>query len=811
MKPFSATTEPVSPAGSGPAVEVCNFLYLGEYVSDAKGHWFAKHKNRLIAMAICVAIIGGCLTVLVRHYQRPAFSEDLVAMVENFLLDWRFLQRGEIKPSGKVGILAIDEKSLQKFGRWPIARKDYEPAFKNLKKLGVEWIGFDVVWSEPERPLLQDVMTNVEQIKLADGKNLKATVDDQVARIEEAMAASYGDQAVARMVSDYEKIVMGYFYYANKEEAKALGDNPFRGLDDMMGSAIEALILPDGMDLSSYPGLRAHAIVGNTPYIAKHAQNFAFFNNESDSDAIMRWVTLVREVNGNLMPSLSLKMASKILGREIVTFFDNVGITEISLMNPEDDQDLVKIPVDHHGYGRILINHYGPDKTLKHYSLADAYDNKFTDEQRQQLKGMSMILGPTAIAINDQRANPFDAGLNGVENHAAVVDNILSSKYMRRTEKIYMIELMVVLGVGIFFAPVMVFGKAAFSGMAALLFMVGYYYFDKYFWFNRGEWVYIGMPLVEISFLFIGTTLYKYMTEERERKRLKGAFSLYLSPEYIDQMMEDPDALKLGGEKKELTVFFSDVRGFTTISERLTPEKLCEFMNDYFTPMTSIIMSSKGCLDKYIGDAIMAFWGAPIPLPNHADIAVKAAIEMLFALDKLRGELVAKGFPAVDIGIGLNTGPMSVGNMGSGERFTYTVMGDNVNLASRIEGLTKEYGIKLMISEYTRRQLTDNSILVRDLDDIRVQGKHEPVKVFEAMRPDILPKESAIRDLIGEFELGRAAYRSQKWDEANKHFMKCLTIRPDDGPTDLFLKRIAEMKAAGAQENWDGVYVFTHK
>lgn len=780
-------------------------------MSEAKANWFAKHKNKLIAFGICFAIIGSCLTILVRHYQRPAFSEDLVAMVENFFLDWRFLQRGEIKPSGKVGILAIDEKSLQKFGRWPIARKDYEPAFKNLKKLGVEWIGFDVVWSEPERPLLQDVMANVEKLKSARGPALKTTLDAEIARIEAAYAASYGDQAVARMVSDYEKVVLGYFYYANREEAKALGENPFRGLDDMLESAVQALIMPDGLDLSSYPALKAHGIVANTEYIARHAQNFAFFNNESDSDAIMRWVTLVREVNGNLMPSLSLKMASKILGHEIVTFFDNIGINDISLINPDDDQDILKIPVDHHGHGRILINHYGPDKTLDHFSLADAYEGKFTPEQKKRLKGMSLVLGPTAIAINDQRANPFDAGLNGVENHAAVVDNIINKNFMRRTDKIYLVELLVVLGVGLFFTPVMVFGKAAVSGMAAAVFMVGYYYFDKYFWFNRGEWVYIGMPLVEISFLFVGTTLFKYMTEERERKRLKGAFSLYLSPEYVDQMMEDPDALKLGGEKKELTVFFSDVRGFTTISERLTPEKLCEFMNDYFTPMTSIIMSSKGCLDKYIGDAIMAFWGAPIPMSNHAEVAVKSAIDMLFALDKLRVDLAAKGFPVIDIGIGLNTGPMSVGNMGSGERFTYTVMGDNVNLASRIEGLTKEYGIKIMISETTRNQLSDKSIFVRDLDDIRVKGKHEPVKVFEVMRPDILRNEQAIRDLIGEFELGRAAYRQQRWDVANKHFMNCLTIRPDDGPTDEFLQRIAAMSKAELQENWDGVYVFNHK
>lgn len=779
---------------------------LGDRIS-----WAFRNKNRLTALGISIAIVGVCFGVLFRHYQRPAFSDDLIGMMENRLLDIRFQFRGPTKPSGKVGILAIDEKSLQKFGRWPIARKDYEPAFKNLKKLGADWIGFDVVWSEPERPLLQDVMPNVEEMKNAGDGNIKITVAEQVKIIETAMKASIGDRSVADMVKEYEKIVLGYFYYASKEEAKALGSTPFKGLDDMIDSAIQAIIMPEGMDLTSYTGLKAHGIVANTSFISSHAQNFAFFNNESDPDAIMRWVTLVKEVNGSLMPSLSLKMAAKVMNREIVTFFDNTGVTDISLVNPDDDQDLIKIPVDHHGRGRILINHYGADKTLQHFSLSDAFDNNFTDEQKKALKGMSLILGPTAIAINDQRANPFDAGLNGVENHAAVVDNILNQKFMRRTDKIFLTELLVVIGVGVFFIPIMVFGKAASSGIAAALFLVGYYYFDKFFWFQRGEWVYVGMPFIEITSLFIGTTLYKYMTEEKEKKKIKGALGLYLSPDVANEVANDPSALKLGGDKKEMTVFFSDVRGFTTISEGLSAEKLGELMNDYFTPMAGIIQMSKGTLDKYIGDAIMAFWGAPLAMPNHADAAVKASIDMLFALDKVRIDFKTKGLPPIDIGIGLNTGTMSVGNFGSPQRFCYTVMGDEVNLGSRLEGLTKEYSIKIMISAATRKKLTNSAFFIRDLDDIRVKGKLQPVNVHDVMRPDLLPSEAAIRNLIGEFELGRVAYRSQKWDVAEKHFVSCLTLRPDDGPAHLYLSRIAKVKKEKLGADWDGVYTFDHK
>ena len=737
--------------------------------------------------------------------------EYLISMMENKALDIRFLWRGETKPSGKVGILAIDEKSLQRFGRWPIARKDYEPAFKNLKKMGAEWVGFDVVWSEPERPLLQDIKVNVEEIKNAAPDNLGAVVKDQLQQIETAMAASIGDQSVATMISEYEKIVMGYFYYASKTESQALGATPFKGLDLMLDSAIQALILPDGMEVKDFHGLKAYGVVGNTPFISASGQNFAFFNNESDSDAIMRWVTLVKEMDGNLMPSLSLKLASKILGREIVTFFDNSGITEISLMNPDDDQDLIKIPVDHHGRGRILINHYGPDKTLPHFSLADVYDDTLSDADKAKLKGMSLVLGPTAIAINDQRANPFDAGVNGVENHAAVVDNVLSGNFMRRTEKIFLTEMLVVIGVGIVFAPIMVFGKAVFSGIAALFFIIGYYYFDKFFWFQKGEWVYIGMPFIEISSLYISTTLYKYITEERDKKKIKGALGLYLSPDIANEVAQDPDALKLGGNRKELTVFFSDVRGFTTISEGLSAEQLGKLMNDYFTPMAELIQQSRGTLDKYIGDAIMAFWGAPASLPNHADAAAHTCIKMLFALDRIKADFKARQLPPVDIGIGLNTGFMSVGNFGSPQRFCYTVMGDSVNLAARLEGATKEYGIKIMISEFTKKALTDPSFFIRDLDDIRVKGKLKPVNVFDVMRPDVLPNENQIRNLIGEFELGRAAYKQQDWKKANKHFLACMTLKPDDAPSDLYLRRIEELSVQPHVPEWDGVYVFTHK
>jgi len=768
---------------------------------------FQKFLKSWPLIALCAAISGVCLGILWTHYRGSTGAvSKTVKMVETKLLDYRFQLRGPVKPSGKVGILAMDEKTIQRFGRWPFARRWYEPAFQNLKELGVNWIGFDVVWSEPERPLLEDAVPILDAA-ISSGV-VPPEAKESMAALKEA---SPGDRSVMRTVSEFANIVMGWFYYAAEADAEALGDNRYTTLDMMLGSQIENLIFPDGMELKDYPLLNAAAAVGNTPLISSGGSHFAFFNNEPDDDAIIRWVTLVRAVNGALMPSLSLKLAAETLGRQIVVFFNKDGIEEIGLVNPDDDSDFIKIPVDHMGNGTMLLNHYGPNKAIPHFSLADAYDNTFTEEEKAALKGMTLLLGPTAIAINDQRANPFDPGLNGVENHAASVDNILSGKFMRRPAEIFDFEFRVVLGISIVFSTILIFSSAGISATAVVAFLVGYWFFDKYYWFDRGVWAYMGMPYFNILSLFVGVTLFKYFTEEREKKKVKGAFAHYLSPDVINQVLEDPEALKLGGERKVMTVFFSDMRNFTTISETQTPERLCELMNDYFTPMTSIILRSQGVLDKYIGDAIMAFWGAPIEVPDHADRACIASIQMLYAMDPLREDLIKRGFPPIDIGIGLNSGPMSVGNMGSGERFCYTVMGDAVNLGSRLEGQTKEYGIKIMISESTRKLLTRQDIPVRDLDDLQVKGKTEPVRVFEVLRPDLLKTENGLKDLIGEFEAGRTAYRAQKWKEAREHFMNCLKIRPDDGPAHKFLERVAEREAIGFVEGWNGVYTAKSK
>lgn len=760
-------------------------------------------RKRWVILLICIAAVAASHITLTRHYLnfRPdEIHTDLVYRVESKLLDIRFKLRDARRPKSKVGVLAIDERTLQEFGRWPFSRRFYGQAFDNLKKAGVRWIGFDSIYSEPEKTLLEEANKELTHGKISSE------------RLKELLSTSPADQDFASAVNRFQNIVLGYFFFGSPREAEqAKGNGPrFEGKDAVTGNEVGA-IYPDGFDINKFELKKAYGAVFNIPDIGASSSHAAFFNNDADDDAINRWGLLVSNVDGHLMPSLALKTAAEAMDRDVMVFFNDVAIESIALVNRKDESDAVEIPVDPSGVGRMLINHRGPGETFPYFSLADAYNNKFTKKQRAQLKGAVLLLGATATGIGDLRPNPFDPAIAGVENHTAMMDNIMSQDFLKRPASIYKTELIVVLMIGLLFAPLMVWGNSLVSGLTVLIALVAYYYVDRYYWFGRGVWTYMAIPSLEMIGMFVGSTLWKYMTEEAERKKVKGAFQFYLSPEVIDQVLDNPDSLRLGGEKKELTVFFSDVRSFTTISESLTPEKLCELMNDYFTPMTSIILRSGGVLDKYIGDAIMAFWGAPLSLPNHADVAAQASLEMLYALEKLREEFPKKGFPVIDIGIGLNTGTMSVGNMGSGERFCYTVMGDSVNLGSRLEGLTKEYGIHIMVSEYTQAKLTPGRFFMRDLDDIRVKGKNEPVKVFQLMRPDFLRQESEIREFIGLFEEGRRLYKAQDWQTARERFFDCLRLKPDDKATALYVERIEEYTQQAPAANWDGVYTFKHK
>jgi adenylate cyclase len=315
-------------------------------------------------------------------------------------------------------------------------------------------------------------------------------------------------------------------------------------------------------------------------------------------------------------------------------------------------------------------------------------------------------------------------------------------------------------------------------------------------------------PVLTMLVIYLGITIYRYITEEREKKKIRGAFQYYLTASVINEMLKDPSKLKLGGDKKDLTVLFSDIRGFTTLSEKMTPEELVHLLNEYLTAMTNVVFHYDGLLDKYMGDAIMAVFGAPLDQPDHALRACRTALGMMDELKKLQQKWTLENKPALNIGIGINSGDMVVGNMGSDMRFDYTVMGDSVNLGSRLEGINKEYGSNIIISEYTYEAVKD-LFFCREMDAVRVKGKKQPVKIYELLCE--MKDAEKWKQPVSLFEEGLAKYKQGLWDEAIELFHKVLDIRPVDAPAHLYIERCEALKKNPPEGIWDGVFTMTRK
>jgi adenylate cyclase len=344
--------------------------------------------------------------------------------------------------------------------------------------------------------------------------------------------------------------------------------------------------------------------------------------------------------------------------------------------------------------------------------------------------------------------------------------------------------------------------------IAGLLLIAAWIAINRFIFSHYNLWLNIVYPLFTILLVYVGITIYKYITEEREKKKIRGAFQYYLTASVINEMLKDPSKLKLGGDKKDLSVLFSDIRGFTTVSEQLTPEELVHLLNEYLTAMTALVFKYGGLLDKYMGDAIMAVFGAPLDQPDHAKRACLTAMGMMTELRKLQKKWTDEGKPVLNIGIGINSGDMVVGNMGSEMRFDYTVMGDSVNLGSRLEGINKEYGTNIVISEFTYEQVKD-TLSCRELDSVRVKGKLLPVRIYELLGEK---KDSNKWDgFVRVFEEGLAYYKQCQWDEAIAAFRQATEIRSGDPPSELYIKRCEELRKNPPEEGWDGVYTMTKK
>jgi adenylate cyclase len=530
-----------------------------------------------------------------------------------------------------------------------------------------------------------------------------------------------------------------------------------------------------------------------------------FFSTDTDIDGVVRSSSLLLLCRDDLYVSLDLAIAEVALqtNAQAIGFPEQgtertPGVAEIRLGD-------LTIPTD--AGGRILVNYRGPTRTFPHWSIVDVLDGKHDED----IAGTIVIVGPTEVGIQDVYGSPFAKAFPGVEVHATVVDNILSGNVLRKSADFRVLELGLILLSAlliIFVAPRV--GGAAAGAVFSLVVLAGVVGVVSWLFIDRNWWVDMTYPSLSAVTTYLAVAITQSMTVEAKSRQIRKQFETYVSPDVVDQMTASPDAFQLGGERRDLSILFSDIRGFTTISEDIGAENVVKMLQAYLTPMTDIVFRTKGTLDKYIGDAVMAFWGAPLAVPDHPLAAAESALEMQVEVKRLRetlGEQVP-GMERLKIGIGIHSAEVSVGNMGSTLRVDYTVIGDGVNLCARIESLTKKYGAEVLASGQLIERLPDG-FLSRELDEIKVKGKHEGVRLFELIgRREATPEEKAWLDA---YAAGLPAYKAGRWEEAEAAFRRCLELRGgQDLACDLMIERIERLKK-DPPPDWDGIYAFEEK
>ncbi len=744
-----------------------------------------KRFFRLSGLKIALLSI---LAVSVIYYVDP----DFLSWLELKTLDWRFLWRGKIVTTGEVALVAIDEKSLDELGRWPWPRVRMAQLLDALVKYEAKVVGFDIVWAEPDENSELKSLSALKQ-KMNE---LKLTNRDLEKYLSQAIQKADTDRTLADSLARSRRAVLGYFFHFFAKED--LPQEKKQLPKDLPPLSTYNWVKYSSQAAAKVPLFEATYAEVNIPVIAEAAEGAGYFNIFPDRDGTVRWIPLVIKYQDKHYCALSLAVLQKFLNNSpLVLRLAEFGVEEIRL------GDLF-IPTNEEG--RMLINYRGPQKTFPHYSATDVIHGRVPVNA---FRGKIVLVGATAMGIYDIRVTPFDHVFPGLEVHANVIDTILKQQFLYRPNWVALFDLLAIIVLGLILGIILPKVKALWGALIGISLIFAFLLTSYQLFQKQGIWVNMTYPLFNLVLTYLMITGYRYMTEERERKKVRGAFQYYLNASVVEQMLKDPEKLKLGGEKKDLTVLFSDIRGFTSISEHMTPERLVKFLNEYLTKMTDIVFKYDGLLDKYMGDAIMAIWGAPLDQSDHPLRACCTALEMVEELRLLQQKWATEGMPRMNIGIGINAGPMVVGNMGSERRFDYTVMGDSVNLGSRLEGLNKLYGTNIIISEMTYERVREE-ILGRELDLVRVKGKDQPVKIYELLsrRAKTLPEQKALAE---EFQAALGEYRNRNWETARKIFQSILERYPEDGPGRLYVERCQTLEKTPPPEDWDGVYTMTTK
>ena len=693
----------------------------------------------------------------------------------------------------RIVIVDIDEKSLSEVGRWPWARHRLGELVDELfDRQQVALLGFDVVFAEPDDSSGLKRLRQLAQGELKDAAGFAE-------RVGQLQASLDYDAAFARSLQE-RPVVLGYYFTSDREgRTSGVLPQPVMTRENLQGRRITS---------TSWNGYGA-----NIEQIANAAPLAGYFNSITDGDGVVRSIPLVAEYQGGYYEALSLSMYRALMGMPTVNpGFPSEGVVGRGYASLESiDLKLggktLAIPVDDRVAG--LVPYRGPGGagggSFRYVSASDVLAKRIAPGS---LKDKIVLVGTTAPGLLDLRVTPVGQTYPGVETHANVISSLLDGKVFVKPDYAvgYEVVILLVAGLALAFSLPLLSASVAVlvsAGVVALVVALNFYLF-----LGQGLVLPLASALVMAGLAFALNMSYGYFVESRHKRELANLFGTYVPPELVDEMVKDPDSYSMKAASKELTVMFCDMRGFTKMSERMEPTQLQELLNGVFSRLTDLIRTHRGTIDKYMGDCVMAFWGAPVETPEHAALATRCAMDMSLAVGQINEEHRAKGLPEIGVGIGLNTGTMCVGDMGSDIRRSYTVIGDAVNLGSRLEGLSKTYGVEIVVSEMVRKAAP--GFAWQELDRVRVKGKAQAVGIFTP----VAPAEGLDKATVDELRTWAAflkAYRNQDWDQCDLHLLNLQRMNAKKYLYELYAQRVASMRLLPFDPGWDGATNFETK
>jgi adenylate cyclase len=720
-----------------------------------------------------------------------------VQAVRHLVFDtYQRLEPRPYDPTLPVRIAGIDERSLARFGQWPWSRATMAMVIDRLRELGAAVVALDVLYAEPDRTSPTAIIASLPKDASLDA------VKSEMTKLPDP------DQILANSLSQIASIVP--FAYVDSDPRRAVA--PLEKKYDLLAQSASG----DAAAEAASFALGSDYYVPSLPILQQAATGIGAVNSgEPDADGVIRSVPLVVRVKDTLYPSLATEALYRAIGGN-TPFIKLAGASGIFNFGTETGAAKMRIGqlILSPTYNiQILLYDTGP-QPARYVSIADLFDPGF---DASQISGQIVLIGTTVEGLHDIRATPLDPVMPGVEIHAQVLEQLLSGKYLTRPDWAPGAELLTLIGAGIL---TIAFTQRAGALSGVLVASIAVVAAFTYSWsmFKSHGWLLD--PLypagTSLALVMTGSTI-NFLRTEREKAHIRGAFSMYLSPEMVNQVAARPELLKLGGENREITVMFSDIRGFTKLSEGLDPQALTHVINAFLTPMSKLIQDHKGTIDKYIGDCIMAFWNAPVDVPHHAREAVRTAVQMRRTLKELNAQFAAEAEATgktpikLKAGVGLNTGIGCVGNMGSEQRLAYSALGDTVNVASRLESLSPSYFVDLVIGEDTAADCSDFALL--ELDQVKVKGKAIPVRIFTCLGTEGYAARPEYRQLREAHDLMLSTYRRQDWEAAEIARLGCLELAPERLRPfySIYESRIAEFKNDPPGSDWDGVYVAKSK